>query len=150
MCYREHAYLCHELAHMEVQTDAFAGEINIFDIEDPTGKQMKYARFFGRIAKTSDSQLTYTGLLVYIAKAVFDIAPTDFTTNLGTVYLRRPRRFQNNRHSQRPQDYRSHYQRCAGHQPGGLRPDPQAHRYHRMGIEDGSGQFLVVGELLAP
>ena len=83
MCYRKYAYLCHELAHMEVQTDAFAGEINIFDIDDPTGKQMKYARFFGRIAKTSDSQLTYTGLLVYIAKAVFDIAPTDFIKKLS-------------------------------------------------------------------
>ena len=68
---------------MEVQTDTYAGEINIFDIDDPTGKQMKYARFLGRIAKTSDSQLTYTGLLVYIAKAVFDIAPTDFMEKLA-------------------------------------------------------------------
>lgn len=71
------------LPHMEVQTDTYAGEINIFDIDDPTGKQMKYARFLGRIAKTSDSQLTYTGLLVYIAKAVFDIAPTDFMEKLA-------------------------------------------------------------------
>lgn len=72
-----------KLPNMEVQKDTYAGEINIFDIDDPTGKQMKYARFFGRIAKTSDSQLTYTGLLVYIAKAVFDIAPTDFIEKLA-------------------------------------------------------------------
>jgi hypothetical protein len=66
-----------------VQTNDFAGEINIFDIEDPTDKQMKYARFLGRIVKTSESKLTYTGLLIYVAKAVFDIAPTDFINKLA-------------------------------------------------------------------
>lgn len=72
-----------KLPNIVVQTNDFAGEINIFDIEDPTDKQMKYARFLGRIVKTSESKLTYTGLLIYVAKAVFDIAPTDFINKLA-------------------------------------------------------------------
>ncbi len=73
-----------ELPHLEVQTSTYNGEINIYDIDDPTGKTMKYARFFGRIVKTADTELSYSGLLVYIAKSVFDIAPKDFMDKLAS------------------------------------------------------------------
>ena len=73
-----------KLPNIHIEKDSFAGEINIFDIDDPTGKTMQYARFFGKIVRTTDSKLEYAGLLIYVAKNIYEIAPKEFIENLST------------------------------------------------------------------
>ncbi len=73
-----------KLPNIHIEKDSFAGEINIFDIDDPTGKTMQYARFFGKILRTTDSKLEYARLLIDVAKNIYEIAPKEFIENLST------------------------------------------------------------------
>lgn len=58
-------------------------EINIFDAEDPSGRTLEYARFFGRKFQSGESTLTYVALYIYVAKKVFEVTPEDFIKDLG-------------------------------------------------------------------
>ena len=71
------------IPQIEITSNTYAGEINIFEVDDPTNKKMRYARFFGRKVRTSDTELTYAGLLIYVSKAIFDLAPTEFIDKLA-------------------------------------------------------------------
>ena len=71
-----------KLPEIQIEQNPNAGEINIFEIEDPTGKSMQYARFFERIVKNTDSRLEYATLLTYVARKIYEIAPKEFKEKL--------------------------------------------------------------------
>lgn len=71
-----------ELPNVVIENNSYAGEVNIYEVDDPTGKNMQYARFFGKIVRNNESQLGYASLLVYVAKAIFEIAPKEFVEKL--------------------------------------------------------------------
>lgn len=71
-----------KLPNIVIENNSYAGEVNIYEIDDPTGKNMRYARFFGKIVKNNESKLEYASLLVYVAKAIFEIAPKEFIEKL--------------------------------------------------------------------
>lgn len=73
-----------ELPEIELtNTHNSQGEYNIFEIEDPTNKQMEYALFFGRPIRTNETKLTHQGLLIRVVKLVFEMTPTDFMEKVG-------------------------------------------------------------------
>lgn len=72
-----------KLPEIELSNAQYQGEYNIFDIEDPTNKQMEYALFFGRPIRTNESKLTHQGLLIRVVKLVFEMTPTDFMEKVG-------------------------------------------------------------------
>ncbi len=61
------------------------GEVNIFDADDPTGKKLEYAKFFGRIFRNRNNEnaLSYASFYHYIAKNIYDLAPEEFISNFA-------------------------------------------------------------------
>jgi hypothetical protein len=72
-----------KLPEIHVKKDSFAGEINIFDAEEPTGKSLEYARFFGRIIRKDESKLDYTTLFVYVVRKIYEIVPLELLEYFG-------------------------------------------------------------------
>lgn len=74
-----------KLPNIQIEKNPSIGEINIFEIDDPTGKSMQYARFFGKVvrSKSADSKLEYAGLLIYVAKIIYELAPKEFVENFS-------------------------------------------------------------------
>lgn len=72
-----------KLPDIQIEKDSFAGEINIYEIDDPTGRTMQYARFLEKIIKTNDARLGYSDLLVNISATVFELAPQEFINELS-------------------------------------------------------------------
>ncbi len=72
-----------KLPDIELDDIQYQGEYNIFDIDDPTNKQMEYALFFGRPIRTNETKLTHQGLLIRVVKLVFEMTPTDFMEKVG-------------------------------------------------------------------
>ncbi len=72
-----------KLPDIQIEEDTFAGEINVYEIDDPTGRTMQYARFLGKIIKTTDARLGYSDLLVNISATIFELAPQEFINELS-------------------------------------------------------------------
>lgn len=72
-----------KLPDVELESTHYQGEYNIFEIDDPTNKQMEYALFFGRKIRTNESKLTHQGLLISVVKLIFEMTPTDFMEKVG-------------------------------------------------------------------
>lgn len=69
------------LPSIQIEQNPNAGEINLFEIDDPTGKTMQYARFFERLVRNTDSKLEYSSLLTYVSKKIYEMVPKEFKEN---------------------------------------------------------------------
>lgn len=72
-----------KLPDIELDIIQYQGEYNIFDVEDPTNKQMEKALFFGRPIRTNETKLTHQWLLIRVVKLVFEMTPADFMEKVG-------------------------------------------------------------------
>lgn len=72
-----------KLPNLEIENNIYAGEVNIYEVDDPTGRSMQYARFFGKIVRSNEQKIEYSALLIYVAKVIFEIAPKEFIEKLG-------------------------------------------------------------------